>query len=79
MGADDSAVAPGGQRPLAGAAGTVYRPTAGGGDPTPVKVQLGIFDGQQVQIVSGLKKGDEILQFVPSKVDEQVAANGIGG
>lgn len=64
----------------AGAAGTVYRPAAGGGEPTPVKVQLGIFDGQQVQIVSGLKKGDEILEFVPSKVDEQAAsANGIGG
>ncbi|MBN9630169.1 MAG: hypothetical protein J0I18_06115 [Actinobacteria bacterium] len=64
----------------AGAAGTVYRPAANGGDPTPVKVQLGIFDGQQVQIVSGVKKGDEILQFVPSKFDEQAAAaNGITG
>jgi multidrug efflux pump subunit AcrA (membrane-fusion protein) len=63
-----------------GAAGTVYEPSANGGAPTPVKVQLGIFDGRNVQIVSGLKKGDRILEFVPSKADQQAAqATGLGG
>jgi len=64
-----------------GATGTVYKPAGDGGAPTPVAVRLGIFDGHRVQIVSGLAKGDEILEFVPSKSDEQVAAatNGIGG
>ena len=78
--ADDALLVPATAVEGAGAAGTVYRPATDGGAPTAVKVQLGIFDGQQVQIVSGLKKGDEILQFVPSKVDEQAAAaNGISG
>ncbi|MGO4595004.1 hypothetical protein AB4Z18_14410 [Leifsonia sp. 2TAF2] len=64
-----------------GTAGTIYRPAAGGGAPKPVKVELGIFDGRNVQIVSGLKEGEEILEFVPSKSDEQAAAamNGLGG
>ncbi|MGN6324852.1 hypothetical protein [Pseudolysinimonas sp.] len=56
-----------------GANGTVYQPAASGGAPKAVPVQLGIFDGRRVQIVSGLKKGDQILQFVPSKADEQAA------
>lgn len=77
--ADDALLVPATAVEGAGAAGTVYRPAADGGAPTPVKVELGIFDGRQVQVVSGLKKGDEILEFVPSKVDEQAAANGIAG
>jgi membrane fusion protein, macrolide-specific efflux system len=56
-----------------GVAGTVYQPAANGGDPTPVKVQLGIFDGKRVQIVAGLKKGDQIMEFVPSKSDQESA------
>ncbi|MHA7987157.1 biotin/lipoyl-containing protein [Rathayibacter sp. CAU 1779] len=58
---------------ISGGEGTVYT-RSGSGDPTPHKVQLGIFDGTSVQIVSGLKKGDEILQYVPSKSDEQTDA-----
>jgi membrane fusion protein, macrolide-specific efflux system len=65
-----------------GANGTVYVPNPAG-KPTAKKVALGIFDGTDVQIVSGLAKGDEILQFVPSKTADEAAAatgtNGMGG
>ncbi|AYG04191.1 efflux RND transporter periplasmic adaptor subunit [Gryllotalpicola protaetiae] len=78
--ADDALLVPATAVEGAGAAGTVYLPGADGAAPTPAKVQLGIFDGTSVQIVSGLKKGDEILEFVPSKSDEQHAAQaGFGG
>jgi len=62
-----------------GATGTVYEPAADGGAPTAVKVQLGIFDGKRVQIVSGLKKGDQVMEFVPSKADQQAKAMGFAG
>jgi len=78
--ADDALVVPATAVEGAGGAGKVYRPAADGGDPTPVPVELGIFDGRQVQILSGLKKGDEILQFVPSKAgEESAAADGVAG
>jgi membrane fusion protein, macrolide-specific efflux system len=78
--ADDALLVPATAVEGTGANGTVYRAGANGAAPTPVKVQLGIFDGTKVQIVSGLKKGDEILQYVPSKADEQAAdASGMNG
>jgi membrane fusion protein, macrolide-specific efflux system len=71
--AEDALLVPATAVEGAGANGTVYRAGAKGAAPTPVKVTLGIFDGTKVQIVAGLKKGDEILQYVPSKADQQAA------
>jgi HlyD family secretion protein len=31
------------------------------GKPTPVQVQFGISDGRNVQVISGVKAGDEIV------------------
>jgi multidrug efflux pump subunit AcrA (membrane-fusion protein) len=49
----------------AAGSGTVYLPSAGGGQPAKQAVTLGLTDGVNVQITGGLKKGDTILQFVP--------------
>lgn len=46
--------------------GLVWIPTAdGAGAPEEHEVVLGLNDGEQVEIVSGLAEGDAVLQFVP--------------
>lgn len=45
--------------------GIVYVPDAKGGSPAEVAVTLGLTDGTSVEVTSGLKEGDSVLQFVP--------------
>ncbi|GAA2174629.1 hypothetical protein GCM10009846_21310 [Agrococcus versicolor] len=45
-------------------AGTVVR-IAADGSQEEVQVQLGLTDGQQIEIRGGLAEGEEVLQFVP--------------
>ncbi|MFT4028377.1 MAG: hypothetical protein QM675_00745 [Protaetiibacter sp.] len=45
--------------------GVVYLPASDGGEPETREVTLGISDGAQIEVTSGLAEGDEILQFVP--------------
>lgn len=44
------------------------------------EVELGITDGEQVEVKSGLAEGDEVLQFVPGKeqTDDETATDGGG-
>lgn len=58
--------------------GTVFRPSADGGDPEPVSVTLGMTDGQQVEITSGLDEGDVVLQFVPGAPALQEGCTDLG-
>ncbi len=45
--------------------GVVYVPDDKGGKPKEVPVVLGLTDGTSVEIKSGLKEGDSLLEFVP--------------
>lgn len=56
--------------------GTVWRLGAGG-EPTEQAVELGLTDGEQVEVRSGLAEGDQVLQFVPNS-DEPVGGPGGG-
>ena len=59
--------------------GNVYLPSADGGKAAKQAVGLGLTDGKQVQITTGLKKGDTILQFVPgAAADSGNGADGSG-
>jgi multidrug efflux pump subunit AcrA (membrane-fusion protein) len=59
--------------------GNVYLPSADGGKAAKQAVGLGLTDGKQVQITTGLKKGDTILQFVPgAAADNGNGADGSG-
>ena len=50
--------------------GRVYLPAQGKKKPEPVTVELGISDGQMIEVKSGLDEGQEILEFVPRSDDE---------
>ncbi|ALV44491.1 Multidrug efflux pump subunit AcrA (membrane-fusion protein) [Arthrobacter alpinus] len=45
--------------------GVVWIQTADGGAPEERDVVLGLNDGNQVEIASGLKEGEQVLEFVP--------------
>lgn len=55
--------------------GTVYVPATDGGEPQQRSVELGLTDGEQVEIRSGLQEGDSVLEFVPTS-DEPVDGGG---
>ena len=57
--------------------GNVYLPSESGGKPAKQAVGLGLTDGKQVQITTGLKEGDTILQFVPGAAADP--GNGVDG
>ncbi|GAB47487.1 efflux RND transporter periplasmic adaptor subunit [Mobilicoccus pelagius] len=57
--------------------GAVYL-VGDGGEPTRHPVRLGLRGEDVVQVVSGLKQGQEVLRFVPG-VDNPEAQNGPGG
>ncbi len=48
--------------------GLVYRPGASG-EPEEVRIELGLTDGTQVEVRSGLAEGEQVLQFVPGTAD----------
>lgn len=52
-----------------GKSAKVYVPSADGGDPTEAPVELGLRDGDRVEVVKGLKKGQEILEIAPGVSD----------
>jgi multidrug efflux pump subunit AcrA (membrane-fusion protein) len=56
---------------------------SGSGAPEERAVGLGISDGKVVQITSGLKEGDQVLEFVPGapapKTDDAASTGGYGG
>ncbi|MDY2941708.1 MAG: efflux RND transporter periplasmic adaptor subunit [Varibaculum sp.] len=57
--------------------GNVYLPVSDKrSKPKAVKVQLGLSDGTAIEIKSGLKAGDEVLEYVPGSSDEQDSAGG---
>lgn len=45
--------------------GIVWIQSAEGGEPVEREVVLGLNDGNQVEIASGLKEGEQVLEFVP--------------
>lgn len=62
--------------------GSVYIPGDAGGTPSKQAVALGLTDGVNVQILSGLKEGDTILQFVPGAPSDEkdgFVSSGVGG
>lgn len=68
----------------AGSDGNVYVAGKSGGDPVAKPVKLGITNGTKVQIISGVAEGDEVLEFVPSKAEQQnqnsgTSSSGSGG
>lgn len=52
--------------------GFVYKPSEDQTKPTKVPVKLGLTDGKRVQVVEGLKEGDEVLEFIPNKKQEKL-------
>jgi multidrug efflux pump subunit AcrA (membrane-fusion protein) len=58
--------------------GTVWVP---GADGTPAErpVQLGLTDGQQVEITGGLTEGESVLEFVPVPDDTVTDPGMVGG
>lgn len=50
------------------ATGVVYRVDPADGQPHEVQVQLGLTDGESIEIKDGLAEGDSILEYVPSEV-----------
>lgn len=53
------------------ATGIVYLPSADstvGGEPTELTVELGLTDGEYIEIVSGLEESQSVLEYVPSEV-----------
>ena len=51
--------------------GYVYVPGEDPNNPQKVEVQLGLTDGQRVQIVSGIEASQEVLEFIPGTSEMQ--------
>ncbi len=58
--------------------GTVYRPGENGADPVAEDVELGLTDGKNVEITSGLAEGDEVLEFVPGEKNPDLGQEDLG-
>ena len=52
-----------------GKSATVYAPSADGGEPTEIPVELGLRDGELIEVISGLEEGQEILEVAPGVTD----------
>ena len=48
------------------------------GEPTERRVRLGLSDGQVVEIVKGLKEGEEVLEFVPGASPDEMGGEDMG-
>ncbi|MCI0155958.1 efflux RND transporter periplasmic adaptor subunit [Leifsonia shinshuensis] len=59
--------------------GIVYVPDDKGGSPAEVPVTLGLTDGTSVEVTSGVKEGDSVLQFVPGAPTPQGGCVPSGG
>lgn len=49
------------------------------GQPREVDVMLGLTDGTNVEITSGLKEGDQVLEFAPVPADDPALSPGMEG
>lgn len=58
-----------------GKSATVYAPSADGGEPTEIPVELGLRDGELIEVISGLEEGQEILEVAPGIADPNDEGN----